>query len=71
MEKQHELQPLVHTVQIILKDIDMEFEMDKCITVHIKKGKLNNMEDIEMSDGQQMKQLEKSGYKYLGIIQDN
>ena len=71
MAKKHELQPLVHIVQIIFKDIGMEFGMDKCITVHIKKGKLNDMEDIEMLDGQRMKQLEKSGYKYLGIIQDN
>ena len=27
------------------------------------------MEDIEMPDGQRMKQIEESGYKYLGIIQ--
>ena len=26
------------------------------------------MEDIEMPDGQRMKQIEESGYKYLGII---
>ena len=29
------------------------------------------MENVEMLDGQQMKQIEESGYKYLGIIQDS
>ena len=27
------------------------------------------MGDIEVSDGQRMKKIEESGYKYLGIIQ--
>ena len=27
--------------------------------------------DIEMPDGQRMKQIEENGYKYLGIIQDS
>ena len=36
--------------------------------MYIKKGKVCDMDDIEMLDGQQMKQIEESGYKYLGII---
>ena len=64
----YELQPLEHTVRIISKDIVMEFGMDKCAIVRIKKGKICNMEDIEMPDRQRMKQIEKSGYRYLGII---
>ena len=65
------LQSLIHTVWIMSKDIGMEFGMDKCNTVRIKKGKICDMEDIEIRNGQQMKQNEGSGYKYLGIIQDN
>ena len=64
----YELQPLEHTVRIISKDIVMEFGMDKCAIVRIKKGKICNMEDIEMPDRQRMKQIEKSGYRHLGII---
>ena len=64
-----ELQLLVQRVQIISKDIGKEFGMDKCRTVRSKKGENCDMEDIEMLDGQQMKQVEESGYKYLGIIQ--
>ena len=48
----------------------MEFGMDKCSTMRIKKGKICDTEDIEMPDGQRMKQIEESGYKYSGIIQD-
>ena len=42
--------------------------MDKCAIVRIKKGKICDMEDIEMPDRQRMKQIEKSGYRHLGII---
>ena len=28
------------------------------------------MEDIEMPNGQQMKNIKENGYKYLGIIQN-
>ena len=42
--------------------------MDKCTTVRIKKGKICDMEYIEMPDRQRMKQIAKSGYRYLGII---
>ena len=62
---------MVHTVRIILKDIGMEFGMDKCSKVRIKTGKIVDMEDIEMLDGQRMKQIEASGYKYLGITHDS
>ena len=68
---EHELQSLVHTVRIISKDIGMRFRMGKCSTARIKKEKICDMKDIEMIDGQQMKQIEESGCKYLGIIQDS
>ena len=42
--------------------------MDKCTIVRIKKGISCDMEDIEMPDSQRMKQIEESGYRYLGII---
>ena len=68
---ERELQSLVHTVQIMSKDIGMEFGMDKCSPVRINKGKFCDMEDIRMADGQRMKQIEERGYKYSDIIQDS
>ena len=62
---------MVHTFRIISQDVGMKFGMNKCSTVRIKKRKICDMEDIEMPDGQRMKQIEESGYKYLGIIQDS
>ena len=47
----------------------MEFWMDKSCTACIKKGKICDMGDIKVSDGQRIKKNEESGYKYLGIIQ--
>ena len=41
--------------------------MDKCSTVRINKEKICDMEDIKMQNGQQMKQIEESRYKYLDI----
>ena len=71
MVKQRELQSFLNTVQITSKDTGMEFAMDKCSTVHIKNGEICNVKDAEMPDGQRMKHIEKSGYKYIGIIQDS
>ena len=64
---ERELKSLVHAARIISKNIGIEFGMEKCSTGRIKKGKIFDMEDIEMPDGQRMKQIEESGYKYLGI----
>ena len=41
---QRELQPSVHTVQIISKDIGLEFGMDKCSTARLKKRKICDTE---------------------------
>ena len=71
VKTESELKSLVHTDRIVSKDIAMEFGMDKFSTVHIKKGKICDMEDIEIPYLQRMKQIEESGYEYLGIIQDN
>ena len=49
----------------------MEFGMEECSTMRIKKGKICDMEDIEMPDGQRMKQIEESDCKFPGIIQDS
>ena len=36
-----------------------------------KKKEKFLIQNIEMLDGQRMKQVEESGYKYLGITQEN
>ena len=56
---ERELQSLVHAVRMISKNIGTEFGMDICSSMRIKKGKICDMEDIEMLDGQRMKQIKK------------
>ena len=45
--------------------------MEKCSTKRIKIGKICDNEDIEMPDGQRIKQIEESGNNQLGIIPDS
>ena len=70
MVKQRNYNYTAHTILVISKDIGMGFGIDKCSTVCIKKGKICDMEDTEMPNGQRMKNIKENGYKYLGIIQN-
>ena len=64
------LDSLVQTVQIFSDDTGMEFDIDKCATVVLMRGKITNFDEISLPDGKVMKGLiEGAGYKYLGIIQ--
>ena len=66
------LDSLVQTVRIFSKDIGMEFGIDKCGTLVLKRGKIRKLDGISLPDGKVMKGLiEGAGYKYLGIIQAN
>ena len=57
---ERELQSLVHTVQKISKYIGLEFGMERCCPVRIKKGNISDTEDIEMVDRQRMRRIEES-----------
>ena len=57
---ERELQSLVNTVQIISKYIGLEFRMERCCPVRIKKGNISDTEDIEMVDRQRMRRIEES-----------
>ena len=48
----------------------MEFGIDKCATLVLKRGEITKFDAISLLDGKVMKELiEGAGYKYLGIIQ--
>ena len=48
----------------------MEFGIDKCATLVLKRGKVTKFDGISSPDGKKMKGLiEGAGNKYLGIIQ--
>ena len=47
------------TVIILCDDIGMEFVLDKCATIKMKRGKLVEMERVTLAEGNEMSALEK------------
>ena len=64
-----QIDSLVKTVHTFSTDIGMEFGIKKCGMVVLKRGKNAKMEGIVLPDGQVMKEIDASGYKYLGILE--
>lgn len=64
------LDSLIQTVRIFSTDIGMEFGIEKCATLFIKRGKTTHHQGIELPDGKTLKALkEGESYKYLGILE--
>ena len=60
---------LGQTVCVFIKDIGMEFGIEKWAMLVIEKGKIVKAVDIELPDGKVMKLLQEGeNYKYLGIL---
>ena len=68
---ERELNSLVNTVHVITEDIGMKFGMDKCNMMAMERGKMKWSEGIVLPDGETMKQIDRTGYKYLGFVQDD
>ena len=68
---EQDMQTLVNTTAEFSSDIKMEFELEKCASVKIKKGGKADFTGISLPDGNQIQGLEDDGYKYLGILEAN
>ena len=65
-----QIETLVETVHMVSKDIDMEFGIEKCGMLLLKRGKVVSSEGGSLPDGQvMMKELDDTGYKYVGILE--
>ena len=64
-----EIDTLVQTVRIVSGDIRMEFGIKKCAHVNIQRGKVTRTEGIQLPDGNNIKDIDETEYKYLGIIE--
>ena len=62
----NQIDSLVQTVWNYSEDIGMKFDMDKCEVLELERGKLVRSEGIELPDGENIKELDQEGYKYLG-----
>ena len=64
------LESLVQTIRISGEDIGMEFGIDNCAILVLKRGKITKFNGISLPDWRVMKgSIEGAGYKYLGILQ--
>ena len=65
----NELSSLINTVSIFSKDIRMEFGLNKCAIVEIRRGSRIETEGIDLGADGTIKEADPTGYKYLGILQ--
>ena len=69
-QSEEELDSLVQTVRVFSEDIGMEFGIEKCAMLVMKKGKIVKSVGIELPDGKVIKSLQEGeSYKYLGILE--
>ena len=65
-----ELETLIQTVRVFSKVIGMNFRIEKCAMIQMKRGKVVMNEGIELPNGAKIRSLDdQEGYKYLGILQ--
>ena len=62
---QGDLNVLVDLVRTFSKDKGMEFGIEKCAVLDMKRGIKVRSEGIELADRQVIKEIEEEGYKYL------
>ena len=57
-------------MRVFSQDIGMQFGINKCAALVLKRGKVVRCEGIEMPNNQVIKSLgEGEGYKYLGMLE--
>ena len=65
---QNEIDSLVRTVEIVIKNIGMTFVIDTCGVLAMNRGKEVECNGIELENGEEIGQIGK-GYKFLGILE--
>ena len=68
-KNEREINALASTVEIFSTDIGMDFGIKKCCTLILKQRKVVRSDGIELPSGEKIKEIEESGYKYLGITE--
>ena len=64
-----ELDSLIQTVRVFSADIGMEFGIDECAMLVVKRGSVQRTEGVKLPDEQTIKGFnEGDTYKYLGIL---
>ena len=60
-----------NNVRVFSRDIGMDFGIEKCATMVMKRGKLDKPEGIRLPDGRIIRGIgdDDEGYKYLGVLE--
>ena len=65
-----EIESLTHTVRGFSSDVRMDFGIEKCAALSIKRGGRVESSGIHLPSGETIKSLEEDGaYKYLGVLE--
>ena len=67
--KNTRMDTLVRTIYVFSTDIGIDFGMKKCGILTTKRGKVVRYERIKLTNSEVMKEVEKEGYMYLGIVE--
>ena len=62
---------LISTAQILSNDIWMESEIKTCGVLVLKRGTVVSYEGVEIPNDERIKEVEKDGYRYQGILEYN
>ena len=68
-KSKNQIDSLVQTVHIFSEDIGMQFGIKKCGVLIMERGKVIRTDGIRLPDGQHMKDIDETGYTYLGILE--
>ena len=69
-KNEKELETLIHAVRIYSQDIVMEFGIEKCAMLVMKRGKRHLTDGMELPNPDKIITLaENETYKYLGILE--
>ena len=69
-KSEKQVDTLLNTVRVFSQDIGMQFGVNKCAVLVLKRGKVVRCERVEMPNNQVIKSLgEGEGYKYLGMLE--
>ena len=71
-KSEKDIDSLVNTARIFSEDINMNFGLEKCAKVTIKRGKKESGHGITLPEGKEIKNLEiEEEYKYLGLLESD
>ena len=65
-----QLETLINSVRVFSSDINMEFGIEKCGILVMKKGKYAKSDGIKLPNEKEIQEIDlEKGYKYVGVLE--